>query len=61
MKIKVYKIEAESGDVIINSQIEVVLAELESIDVDDNTNITYKITITTMDEKEYNKLPEFNF
>lgn len=61
MRIKVYKIEDESGDVIINSQIEGVLAELESIDVDDNTNITYKITITTMDEDKYNSLPEFNF
>lgn len=61
MRIKVYKVESESGDVFINTSIDVVTAELESIDVDDNTNVTYKVTITTMDKEEYNNLPEFNF
>ena len=61
MKKTVYKLEVESGDVIVYSKIEGVMAEIESIDVDDNTNIVYKITVTTMEEEDYYNLPEFNF
>lgn len=60
MKIPVYKVENDSRQYYFTHTIDGVVAELEANTFDDDTNITYKITLSTMDKEEYENLPEFD-
>lgn len=60
MKIPVYKVEDDSGQCYFTHTIDGVVAELEANTIDDDTNITYKITLSTMDKDEYENLPKFD-
>jgi len=60
MKIPVYKVQDDSGQSYFTHTIDGVVAELESNTFDDDTSITYKITLSTMNKEDYESLPEFD-